>query len=212
MYPPGHRSLPGPDADRLRRRGTDPFRREHVGFVFQFYNLIPSLTARENVALITEIAANPMTPEEALSWWTSEIGWTIFPRSCPAANNNAWRSLGRRQERPPFCCATNRPGARREDGDVGAGSDRARQSRTGHDHRRHHAQRGHLLRLADRVIHFPMAAVGTMPNLNTSSRPANWCGDGHERSDTQSDPRPHARARPGFRDLPGHRSAAWPCS
>jgi putative ABC transport system ATP-binding protein len=42
------------------------YRREHVGFVFQFYNLIPSLTARENVALVTEIARNPMTPEEAL--------------------------------------------------------------------------------------------------------------------------------------------------
>ena len=43
------------------------YRREHVGFVFQFYNLIPSLTARENVALVTEISTNPMTPEEALS-------------------------------------------------------------------------------------------------------------------------------------------------
>jgi putative ABC transport system ATP-binding protein len=43
------------------------FRREHVGFVFQFYNLIPSLTARENVAIVTEIAANPMLPEEALA-------------------------------------------------------------------------------------------------------------------------------------------------
>ena len=42
------------------------FRREHVGFVFQFYNLIPSLTARENVALVTEIATNPMRPEDAL--------------------------------------------------------------------------------------------------------------------------------------------------
>jgi putative ABC transport system ATP-binding protein len=42
------------------------YRRFHVGFVFQFYNLIPSLTARENVALVTEIAAEPMTPEEAL--------------------------------------------------------------------------------------------------------------------------------------------------
>lgn len=42
------------------------FRRDHVGFVFQFYNLIPSLTARENVALVTEIARDPMTPEEAL--------------------------------------------------------------------------------------------------------------------------------------------------
>lgn len=42
------------------------YRREHVGFVFQFYNLIPSLTALENVALVTEIAKQPMKPEEAL--------------------------------------------------------------------------------------------------------------------------------------------------
>jgi len=42
------------------------YRREHVGFVFQFYNLIPSLTARENVALVTEISAKPLAPEEAL--------------------------------------------------------------------------------------------------------------------------------------------------
>lgn len=43
------------------------YRREHVGFVFQFYNLIPSLTARENVSLVTEIAKNPLSPEEALA-------------------------------------------------------------------------------------------------------------------------------------------------
>lgn len=43
------------------------YRREHVGFVFQFYNLIPSLTARENVALVTDIAERPMTPEAALA-------------------------------------------------------------------------------------------------------------------------------------------------
>jgi putative ABC transport system ATP-binding protein len=42
------------------------FRREHVGFIFQFYNLIPSLTALENVALVTEISANPIAPDEAL--------------------------------------------------------------------------------------------------------------------------------------------------
>jgi len=42
------------------------FRREHVGFVFQFYNLIPSLTALENVSLVTDIAEKPMAPEEAL--------------------------------------------------------------------------------------------------------------------------------------------------
>ena len=43
------------------------YRREHVGFVFQFYNLIPSLTARENVALVTEISAHPLPPDEALA-------------------------------------------------------------------------------------------------------------------------------------------------
>ena len=42
------------------------YRRHHVGFVFQFYNLIPSLTARENVAIVTEIALAPMAPREAL--------------------------------------------------------------------------------------------------------------------------------------------------
>ena len=42
------------------------YRRDHVGFVFQFYNLIPSLTARENVSLVTEIARNPMAADEAL--------------------------------------------------------------------------------------------------------------------------------------------------
>lgn len=48
-------------------RELTQFRRDHVGFVFQFYNLIPSLTARENVALVTEIASNPMDPAEALA-------------------------------------------------------------------------------------------------------------------------------------------------
>lgn len=42
------------------------YRRDHVGFVFQFYNLIPSLTARENVSLVTEISTDPMSPERAL--------------------------------------------------------------------------------------------------------------------------------------------------
>ena len=43
------------------------YRREHIGFVFQFYNLVPSLTALENVALVTEIAGHPMEPDEALA-------------------------------------------------------------------------------------------------------------------------------------------------
>jgi len=51
----------------LNDAGLTRYRRDHVGFVFQFYNLIPSLTARENVALVTEIAADPLTPEAALT-------------------------------------------------------------------------------------------------------------------------------------------------
>lgn len=51
---------------KMRERQLTLYRRDHVGFVFQFYNLVPSLTARENVALVTEISRNPMTPEEAL--------------------------------------------------------------------------------------------------------------------------------------------------
>lgn len=47
-------------------RALTQYRREHVGFVFQFYNLVPSLTARENVALVTDIAASPMMADEAL--------------------------------------------------------------------------------------------------------------------------------------------------
>ena len=53
--------LTGASEEQLTR-----FRREHVGFVFQFYNLIPSLTALENVSLVTEIAEHPLEPSEAL--------------------------------------------------------------------------------------------------------------------------------------------------
>ena len=56
----GHDLSQSSDAELTR------YRREHVGFVFQFYNLIPSLTARENVALVTDIVPRAMTPEQAL--------------------------------------------------------------------------------------------------------------------------------------------------
>ena len=50
----------------LSDRELTDYRRRHVGFVFQFYNLVPSLTAYENVALVTEISERPMRPDEAL--------------------------------------------------------------------------------------------------------------------------------------------------
>jgi putative ABC transport system ATP-binding protein len=56
----------GEDLSTASEARLTDYRRHHVGFVFQFYNLIPSLTARENVALVTEIVEHPMTPEDAL--------------------------------------------------------------------------------------------------------------------------------------------------
>lgn len=63
----------------LDDRGLTDYRRRHVGFVFQFYNLIPSLTAYENVALVTEIAEQPMLPEEALGLVGLETRMDHFP-------------------------------------------------------------------------------------------------------------------------------------
>jgi putative ABC transport system ATP-binding protein len=57
----------GRELSGLDDRGLTAYRRQHVGFVFQFYNLVPSLTAYENVALVTEIANDPMRPDEALT-------------------------------------------------------------------------------------------------------------------------------------------------
>ena len=56
----------GRELTRFSDRELTSYRRNYVGFIFQFYNLIPSLTARENVALVSEIAPHPMKPEEAL--------------------------------------------------------------------------------------------------------------------------------------------------
>ncbi|HLU46710.1 MAG TPA: ABC transporter ATP-binding protein [Planctomycetota bacterium] len=69
--------------DRELTRASDreltEYRRKSVGFVFQFYNLIPSLTARENVAVVTEIAEHPMAPEEALELVGLEHRLDHFP-------------------------------------------------------------------------------------------------------------------------------------
>ncbi len=62
----GHVHYTHHDLTRASEAELTNYRRYHVGFVFQFYNLIPSLTARENVAVVTEISKNPMSPDEAL--------------------------------------------------------------------------------------------------------------------------------------------------
>ncbi len=62
----GDVSYRGKNLTRANEQELTDYRRFHVGFVFQFYNLLPSLTARENVAVVTEIASHPMAPEDAL--------------------------------------------------------------------------------------------------------------------------------------------------
>jgi putative ABC transport system ATP-binding protein len=56
----------GRDLTTARESVRTAYRRDHVGFVFQFYNLVPSLTARENVAIVTDLAEDPLSPEKAL--------------------------------------------------------------------------------------------------------------------------------------------------
>jgi len=75
----GHVSYRGKDLTRDDDALLTSYRRDHVGFVFQFYNLIPSLTARENVALVTEIARNPITPESALTLVNMDHRLDHFP-------------------------------------------------------------------------------------------------------------------------------------
>jgi putative ABC transport system ATP-binding protein len=62
----GELAYGGTDLSHPSEEQLTLFRRQHIGFVFQFYNLIPGLTARENVALVADIAAKPISPDEAL--------------------------------------------------------------------------------------------------------------------------------------------------
>ena len=69
----------GQELTHASQRELTQYRRRHVGFVFQFYNLMASLTARENVALVTEIAEQPLAPEEALALVGLEERLDHFP-------------------------------------------------------------------------------------------------------------------------------------
>jgi len=102
----GQLSYKGWDLTNVDESTLTLFRRNCVGFVFQFYNLIPSLTARENVALITSIARDPMTPEEALEMVGLKERMDHFP-SQRAASSSAWRLHGRLRSVRRCCFATS---------------------------------------------------------------------------------------------------------
>ena len=105
----GHVSYHGRDLSTAADKELTEYRRHHVGFVFQFYNLIPSLTARENVAVVTEIARDPMKPDDALRLVDLGDRMDHFPRSFPAASSSASPSRAPLPSVRLCCYATNRP-------------------------------------------------------------------------------------------------------
>ena len=119
------------------------YRRDHVGFVFQFYNLVPSLTARENVALVTEIARDPMDPADALGVVGMSDRLDHFPRA------TLRRRAATRRDRARNFQATRHPAVRRthgcarqRHGDPRAGGARNRQFGARNDRCADHAQHG----------------------------------------------------------------------
>ena len=88
------------------------YRRTHVGFVFQFYNLIPSLTARENVALVTEIVEHPMRPDEALAMVGLEHRLDHFPAQLSGGEQQRVAIARAIAKRVLTCCSATSPRAR----------------------------------------------------------------------------------------------------
>ena len=120
------------------------YRREHVGFVFQFYNLIPSLTVRENVALVTDIATAPMSAGRRDRACRARGACRSLPLA--ALRRRAAEGRDRTSDRQASRCAAVRRAhrcARLPDRQDRARGHRADQRRARHDRRRHHAQRCH---------------------------------------------------------------------
>jgi len=133
------RLLPGAGPSPGPMNGPDRISPFHVGFVFHSYNLISSLTARENVAVVTEIAGNPMVPEEALPRGALRPAGP-FPRQLSAASSSAWRSP-RAISKNPEVLLCDEPRERSiPKRDRGPRSPGAGQPRSGHGNGDHHPQ------------------------------------------------------------------------
>ena len=87
----------GRDITGLRKKGLVTYRRNDIGFVFQFYNLVPNLTALENVELASQICPDHFDP----------VGTS--QRNCPAANNSVYPSPARLPKSRSCCCVMSRP-------------------------------------------------------------------------------------------------------
>ena len=128
----------------LDERGLTLYRREHVGFVFQFYNLVPSLTARENVALVTEIARRPMPADEALALVGLSERSDHFPAQLSGGEQQRVAIARAIAKNPEVLLCDEPTGALRlRYRHTGAGGADAGQPHHRRDHPRHHSQRRH---------------------------------------------------------------------
>jgi putative ABC transport system ATP-binding protein len=117
-----------------------------------------SLTARENVALVTELVEHPMTPEDASRWWVSASGSIIFPLSCREVNNSAWQLPGPLPTAARALC-DEPTGALDITTGVVVSSARACEPRTRNSDCGHHPQRRYC-RMADRVVRLADGKIG----------------------------------------------------
>lgn len=97
----------GRDITDLNHHDLITYRRNDIGFVFQFYNLIPNLTALENVELASQICADHFDPAQTLDKVGLGDRLDNFPRSCPAASSSASRLRARWRRNRNCCCATS---------------------------------------------------------------------------------------------------------
>jgi putative ABC transport system ATP-binding protein len=145
------------------------YRRKHVGFVFQFYNLIPSLTSRENVLAVTEIADNPYTPEEALAIVGLEDRMDHFPSQLSGGQQQRVAIARAIAKRPAVLLCDEPTGAL--DSETGirvleAIDSANRTLGTATAIITHNAD---IARMADRVIHMSNGAVHSI-EVNTNRR------------------------------------------
>ena len=96
--------LDGARVSSFNRKQLTQYRRHDIGFVFQFYNLVQNLTARENVELASQICRDPLDADEVLA----AVGATS-PDSCPAASSSAWPSPAPWRRTPSSFYATSPP-------------------------------------------------------------------------------------------------------
>jgi putative ABC transport system ATP-binding protein len=148
------------------------YRRDHVGFVFQFYNLIPSLTALENVQLITEIAANPMRAEDAIEMVGLRERMNHFPAQLSGGEQQRVAIARAIAKQPDVLLCDEPTGAL----DFATGKivleaiERVnKELGTTTAVITHNAP---IARMADRVIHISSGSIATIDRNETKARPA----------------------------------------